>query len=486
MNNERIPIPSWMRIGFPTMPDQNTSGRDIGIVVLDRLRPHPLLKSLGNRLKYVMVNNDCSVTMWNAATESFPTESSTSGEHGLGAVLTLTHAPFEVAGRIYGGISPAANLIVLNCWQFKEGEGERLQKGIDWVLKRKDEWNIRIFLITGWNILDSDAWVENTSQKPAVQALAQALDAGMLVIASNGNTKLENELPPVEYFAVGSYIDDPFNFPSQASPHLDEPWGRNGDGHMRPDILAPRRYLAVPFYEQEPGSSIFSYFYNTSGGSTLVTGVCAYFLAKYPHLRPATLRQYLIDFSDPIEGNESQACRVNVQKVEEAIENGSPISSPSLQAPPIRVTNPEASLQSGDPVERSLALTILAKDSRCNRPELWEHTLDPAPMMRKVAYWALREPADYNERRKFWDRLDDEEDGGVRGWLAYGLLQQTEKAEVHKWIKMMEDINWSVRWCVSEYLKKYSEFPVLEKTHDPGEIHEKTLPVWQWYQGHFV
>jgi serine protease AprX len=106
-------------------------------------------------------------------------------------------------------------------------------------------------------------------------------------------------------------------------------------------------------------------------------------------------------------------------------------------------------------------------------------------MMRKVAYWALRQPADANERQVFWNRLTGEEDGGVRGWLAYELLQQAEKGEIHRWINFIEDCNWSVRWCASEYFQKYPEYPVLEKTHDPGEIHDRALPVSQWYQNHY-
>lgn len=69
----------------------------------------------------------------------------------------------------------------------------------------------------------------------------------------------------------------------------------------------------------------------------------------------------------------------------------------------------------------------------------------------------------------------------MRGWYAHGLLQNTNKSEVSKWIPCSTDSNWAVRWSVSEYLTRYVEsFPQLEKTHDPDLIQEKASKVLQW------
>ena len=93
-------------------------------------------------------------------------------------------------------------------------------------------------------------------------------------------------------------------------------------------------------------------------------------------------------------------------------------------------------------------------------------------------------PGGLGERKSWWERLDAEAEGGVRGRWAYGLLQDSSKEEVQLWTRWIGDANWSVRWCVSEFLARYPEFPKLEKTFDPELIAEKALPVLRWYEQH--
>jgi serine protease AprX len=173
---------------------------------------------------------------------------------------------------------------------------------------------------------------------------------------------------------------------------------------------------------------------------------------------------------------------VNVAAAKEAITNGYEIPRPPVYTPPIRVTDPRASIESDDSVERGLALTILAKQGQCSRAELWEYARDESPVVRKVAVWALQKPSGLDERRLFWEHLDAEVEGGVRGWWVYGLLQDSSKEEVELWMHCTDDTNWTVRWCISEFLAKYPEFPELEKTFDPELIEEKALPVLRWYE----
>ncbi|MBE7680398.1 MULTISPECIES: hypothetical protein [Paenibacillus] len=60
-----------------------------------------------------------------------------------------------------------------------------------------------------------------------------------MVICSNGNTRLGNIMPPIEYFTVGGFNDRGKAERHLHLPYPDEPFGKNGDGHFRPDILAP-------------------------------------------------------------------------------------------------------------------------------------------------------------------------------------------------------------------------------------------------------
>ncbi len=496
MTTGRLPLPTWKRVGFPYSPDVTISGKDIGIVILDRIRPHPALRHLGNRIHYLVVDDDLKVTHRNIAFEEPDPKHGSYGEHGLMVVLTIAHAPFVVDSHEYIGLAPAANIIVLDRGQFREGEGERLRKGMDWLLERRDEWNLEIVLSTGWDMAESQGSLENTDRKPVVQGLSRVLEAGLMVIASNGNTRLTNELPPIEYFAIGCYHDNPFSYECKRKPNLDEPWGRNGDGHLRPDILAPRLYLPIPFCELDQGSeSVFSltggsvehqtklsYFAQSSGTASVMAGICVNILSQYPNISVEILRQLLVDYGDPVDQNESPAPAVDVAPVLKVLEEGNISTKPQVYPPTIRVAHPEKSVHSGDPIERGLALSMLARGGKCNREELWRYTEDDSPTVRKVAVWFLHKPRNPHERNLFWRHLNIEQDCGVRGWWAFGLLQEAKKEELGKWILWIEDTNWAVRWCVSEYLKKYPEFPKLEKTLDPDLIKEKAEPVVEWYK----
>lgn len=481
MGNIFIIEPTWKRLGFTSIPDKNTSGKDVGIVILDTIRSHSKIKHLGKHLRYILVNDDLSIESRYTAFEESEDFSSSHGEHGLMSLLLLSHLSFNYNGGVHTGIVPSANFIVLNHGAFRDGEGERLKRGIDWILERKLDWNIRIILCTGWNILDQGGWLESTRKKPTVYGLSAAIKAGLMVIAANGNTRYENELPPIEYLSVGGYIDRGSSDMNRHVPFLDEPWGRNGDGHMRPDVLAPRLYLPVPYCEEKETLEKVSFFGGTSGAATLVTGVCAHVLSLYPSLDLETLREVLIASGLPINGYDNKAPRVIAANVITAIAKGYKISKRPQCNVAIKLENPLISLHSNDPIKRGLALTILIKQGKFCRGDIWKHVMDPSQIVRKVAIWALQKPDSLAERDLFWKYLNKEDECGVRGFLLYGLLYDATKEEINSWISWITDINWSVRWCVSEYFKKFSEFPQLEKTHDLDLIEEKAAPMLKWY-----
>lgn len=482
MEQQILSKPIWKRLGFEHAPDPVSSGKDIGIVVLDSIRPHAALRHLGRRIIHVIVNDDLSITCRDIAFEVPREQDGDHGEHGLMSVLLLSHAPFKLDGHEYVGLAPAANYIVLDRGAWRTGEAERLKRGMEWALQRRDEWNLRIVNLMGcWEDAESPGWLANTYDSPLVQALRPTQEAGLLMVAGNGNTRLGNGLPPAEYFAVGSYLDDPLLSATTRAPYPDEPWGRNGDGHLRPDILAPRMYQPVPYCEANAASGTLSYFGQTSGTGTLVAGICAHILSLHPKLDPDTLRQALVEWGDRLEDYENPAPAVNAARTLHALEDGYKPAK-RLRFPPIlRVTHPEFAIHSNDPIERGLALTMQAKQGLCSRADLWRFAEDVASEVRKVAVYALQKPVDSIERQSFWEHLAAENEGGVRGWWAYGLLQDAQKDELDLWIRRVKDANWSVRWCVSEFLKKYPEFPTLEKTHDPALIEAMAVPVLEWY-----
>ncbi|MNB99086.1 hypothetical protein D3C75_463520 [compost metagenome] len=241
-------------------------------------------------------------------------------------------------------------------------------------------------------------------------------------------------------------------------------------------------YLPVPYCETFEQPEALSYFWGTSGASAIVAGMCAALLSRYPELQADTLRNVLVDCGVSFEGYDNQAPRVNAANVIKALDNGYSKSNALYRAAPIDVRNSFTAIVSGDPIERALGLTLLLEEQRCGRAELWAYTQDPSSVVRKIAAKALHKPDSADERTTFWTNLREEQEGGVRGWYAYGLLQEATENEVEHWIPWAADPNWSVRWCVSRYLEKFPGLPKLEMTYDPDEIPGKALPVLEWLE----
>lgn len=479
----QFPDPTWARLGFWEPPEFNNSGQNIGIVIIDKITPHHTIRHLGQRIKYITVNGDLSINCRNIAYQSPDKDEMGSGEHGLKTILALSHMPFVLEDKIHVGIAPAANFIVLDHGAFTEGEGARLKKGIDWIMQQT-RWNIKIILCMGWHALDNVVLLKNTIENSTVQALDSAVQKGVLVICSNGNTRLGNIMPPINYLAVGGFNDRGKKDRHGHVPYPDEPFGRNGDGHFRPDILAPRVSLIIPFCESMENFEEVSYYGGTSGAATLVTGVAAYLFSKYPELNSEDLRSVLVEYADPLRDYDNNAPRINVGRVIHGLESGDKPKRILNGLSRVKIVD-RASIKSLDEIERGLALSYLVQHQQCTRQELWEFTKDDSAVVRRIAVFALTKPVNEHERGIFWKQLNEESEGGVRGWYMYGLLQDADILEVTKWIQWSTDINWTVRWCVSEYLAKFANsLPQLEKTNDPDLIQDKALSVLQWLKTH--
>ncbi|OMF08003.1 hypothetical protein BK129_09515 [Paenibacillus amylolyticus] len=478
-----IPDPTWKRLGFAEQPDFHTSGLGVGIVIIDSIKQHHLVNHLNTRIKCVAVHENMTVSVRDISSMNRE-EDNRKGEHGLMSVLALAHEPILLEEQIHVGIAPAATLIVLDHGAFTTGEGERLKKGMEWILEHGVEWNIKIILSSGWQALDNEVYLKNTSENSTVKALATAVQQGILVICSNGNTRLNNIMPPIQYLAVGGYVDRGKADRSLHVPFPDEPYGRNGDGHFRPDILAPRLHLTIPSYETEDSGQRVSFYGGTSGSAALVAGVAAHLFSQFPSLSAEMLRHLLVEHGEPLEGNDNLAPRINVENTIRYMNRADKPRYVKKTLPMISIKNQNlySAIHSIDDTERALSLTVLVERDELSREELWSFTKDSSAIVRKIAVSTLGEPMNEQERKLYWVHLMHETEGGVRGWYMHGLLQNAPKEEIHNWIKWSTDINWSVRWCVSEYLAQYPEyFPQLEKTQDPDAIHIKALPLREWY-----
>ena len=398
--------PMWMRLGFTEPPDETTAGKGVGIVIIDDVINHPYTRHLSGRLKRISVDKDFNVTCKDVVLEG--TEAlapyKKRAEHGMMSLFLLSHLAFEIGEKTYVGIVPAATFFII-----PHIEPEKIKKGIEWIIKKSEQWNVRIVLST--ICPQGVGFIRNTREDPYVQALMPAVEAGLLVVSANGNSATLNNYHPIDFFAVGGYDDDGSADLSKHKPHPLSSWGINGDGHMRPDILAPFTYLPAPYYESkksdlyskfydESKSDIrLSYFGGTSGASTLIAGICTYLFSLYPHLTNDTVKSALIQHGLTLKGTDNPAPIVNVRQTIEAICSNCEIPLLPVYPESIIIRNPTKELLSSNDIKRGMALTILINQGDCNREMLWRYVNDESPRVKKVAIWALQKPLDSEEKK---------------------------------------------------------------------------------------
>jgi serine protease AprX len=496
------PDPTWQRLGLPESPTPE-SGRGAGIVLIDDGDLHPALRHLGERLKHVIVGQDMSVSLAEPL-KAYEDREDAEYSHGVSALLQMASAPFHVRDQTYGGLAPGATYFVIPYFVTQSGEGTerryrydpRLDRALGWVVENRERWNIRVILLSiGFYCPppppEGDPQVgeliKNTRDYLLVHSLEGATKAGILVVNGNGNTSTENNLPPAEFLSVGAYHDSGHADPRFHRENPDEPWGRNSDGHERPDVLAPKYF--VPNHRTPEGE--LAYFGGTSSTSAQVAALCALLFARFPQADAQTIKYTLIRSGDPLPGSRRPGVRVNAARAIRLLTDGSVRPPWPRIPPPVTVTDPNSSLQSKDAVERALAVSALAwhpelfrpKDGERLRHLFWRLLRDDSPTVRKAAVSALARPESDDERRRHWDILHREADMGVRGVLANVLLAGARVDPLDDWIPLVTDPNWTARWCAAKVLRDHHPAaPRLNYALLPEEIEEKAQPVLDWYR----
>lgn len=490
----------WQRLGLRESPTPE-SGRGVGIVQIDDGGLHPALRPLGERLKHVIVGQDMSVSLTEPL-KVYKDREDAEYTHGVRGLLQMASVPFRVRDRTYGGLAPGATYFVIPYLTVPDGRyvryDTRLDQAIEWVVNNRERWNIRVLLLSvGVDYPppppeDPDrsmraGLIRNTREYRIARALEPAIQAGILVITGNGNTATQTTLPPVEYLSVGAYHDSGYADPRFHRENRDEPWGRNSDGHERPDVLAPKYF--DPNHRTPEGE--LAYFGGTSSASAQVSALCALLFAQFPQADAQTIKYALIRSGDPLPGSRRPGVCVNAARAIQLLTDGAVRPPWPRLPPPVTVTDPNSSLDSKDAVERALAISALArhpelfrsKDGESLRHVFWQMLRDDSPDVKKAAVSALAGPESNNERRRLWDILHQESDMGVRGLLAVVLLAGAKADPLDDWIPLATDPNWSARWCTSAVLRQYHPAaPRLDYAFLPEEIEKKAQPVLDWYQ----
>lgn len=205
----------------------------------------------------------------------------------------------------WNGVAPGVQLVgvrVLNHEGF--GTYEQVIKGIDWVVKNKDKYNVRVMNLSLVSTATSPYWSD-----PLNQAVMAAWSKGIVVVVAAGNggsAPMTIGVPGNNPYAitVGAFTDN--HTPANWNDDYITPFSAAGptlDGFVKPDLVAPGAhmvstmmpysYIAMKHQANKVGANYFS-MAGTSQAAAVVSGISALMLSQHPELSPNQVKYRLM------------------------------------------------------------------------------------------------------------------------------------------------------------------------------------------------
>lgn len=233
------------------------------------------------------------------------------GTHVAGAVAGNTTAASKVTGQYRGGSAPAVKLVdVRVLGRHGMGLTSDVIAGVDWAVANRQRYNIRVItLALGHPVM------EPSTTDPLCRAVARAVSAGIVVVASAGNYGRTSDGSPV----LGG-ITSPGNSPLALTVGALDPNGttdRRDDRvaefssrgptrfefAVKPDVVAPgtrlvsleasRSYLSTTYRQWHVAGGSTNAYMRLSGSSMatgVVAGGVALLLDAHPELTPQQVK----------------------------------------------------------------------------------------------------------------------------------------------------------------------------------------------------
>jgi serine protease AprX len=276
---------------------QNITGDDITVAVLDTgIDSHPSLIT-NNR------GNDKRIVAWADFIDKKnkkPVDPNGHGTHLSGIIANAQKGP----DKEYNGMAPAVDLVGVRVLD-KTGQGtyEGIIQGIQWVLKNKDKYNIRVINLSLQTNVQSPYWAD-----PLNQAVTRAWAEGIVVVTVAGNSgpnPMTIAAPGNNPYAitVGAFTDN--YTPSDWSDDYITPFSGAGptlDGFTKPDLIAPGAHMVSTMsagsyiaknHEANWVSGNYFSMAGTSQAAAVVSGTVALMLSRDPQLNPDQVKYRL-------------------------------------------------------------------------------------------------------------------------------------------------------------------------------------------------
>jgi len=216
--------------------------------------------------------------------------------HGTHVASIAANSDYDVTGKIYG-VAPNAALVGIKAFDY-EGKATYADviRGIQWAIQVKDQINLRVLNMSFSGPVRSFYW-----EDPLNQAVMKAWQAGIVVVASAGNSGpnpmtigVPGNVPYIitvgatsDNYTTNSNVDDFVTSFSAAGPTV--------EGFVKPDLVAPGGHLSglmsfdstivTEHPEFHDGGRYFE-MSGTSQAAAVVSGAAALLLTQEPNLSP--------------------------------------------------------------------------------------------------------------------------------------------------------------------------------------------------------
>jgi serine protease AprX len=263
------------------------------------------LKGTSSGLSTDLYGRDKFWGTYDAVNNNISNYSNEESGHGTHVASIAGNADYDVYGKVYG-VAPNAALVGIKAFD-AEGKATYADviRGIDWALQAKDQINLKVLNMSFSGPARSYYW-----EDPLNQAVMKAWQAGIVVVASAGNSGpgpmtigVPGNVPYI--ITVGAMTDN--YTPSYLSDDIVASFSSAGptvEGFVKPEIVAPGGHLSglmafdTQIVQEHPEFHDGGRYFEMSGTSQaagVVSGVVALMLTQDPTLTPDEVKCRLMD-----------------------------------------------------------------------------------------------------------------------------------------------------------------------------------------------
>jgi serine protease AprX len=225
--------------------DERFTGRDVTIAFLDSgFYAHPDLIQPVNRIVAYH-------SLFDTADDPTSLKTDVSSWHGMMTSVVAAGNGFLSDG-FYRGLAPESKLVLVKIGNARHIPDEDIDRGLQWVLKHRDKYGIKIVNISAGGDLE-----KSYLNSPLCQTVERAVSEGLVVVCAVGNAGLSPGhpvLPPANSpsaISVGG-LDDQNSLDRARRGMYRSSYGPTFDGLQKPEVIAPSIWVAAPILPHTP------------------------------------------------------------------------------------------------------------------------------------------------------------------------------------------------------------------------------------------